>query len=143
MKKLVWNVYYHDVNGEKIKVVNVFKHSSFNKDVEKLLKEKSTHGLTYNEFSKELKHIVQYYFWRKAEYEVVVTSWVPHIDNKELDRLISERANHSCYSYYVNLDVENKIDIYEQLMLNWEQFVNYVWKFDEGDTKWEAELMYE
>lgn len=122
---MIWNVYNHDINGRKIKIYNVFKHSSFREDVEMLLKE----NLTYDEFSEKLNRTAQYYFWSKAECEIVLTSWVPHIDNEELDRLNAEREERRTYRYYVNLDVGEKIDIYDQLHLNWEQFVGYVLSF--------------
>ena len=123
---MIWNVYAHDINRGEIRVWNVFKHGLFNRDVEKLLKE----DLTYEDFSKRLKRETMYYFWSKAEYEVVITSWAPHIDNKELDRLNAEREKYSQYRLHnVNLDVGEKIDIYDQLLLNWEQFAESVWNF--------------
>lgn len=122
---MVWNVYDHDINNKQIKIYNIFKHSSFNQDVQKILNE----DLSYIEFSEKLNRIAQYYFWSKAECEVVITSWVPHIDNKELDRLNAEREERRGRLYYVNLDVGEKVDIYDQLHLNWERFVSYVYSF--------------
>ena len=120
---MIWNVFDHDINSREIKIYNVFKHHSFNEYVQDLLKE----DLSYDEFSEKLNHIARYYFWSKAEYEIVITSWVPHIDNEELDRLNKEREGRRTHRYYVNLDVSNKIDIYDQLHLNWKQFVDYVY----------------
>ena len=122
---MIWNVYNHDFNGRKIKVYNVFEHHYFKEDVEKLLKK----DLTYEEFDEKLNRIAQYFFWSRAEYEIVIASWVPHIDNEELDRLNKEREEHRGYRYYVNLEVGEKVDFYDQLHLNWEQFVKYVWSF--------------
>lgn len=122
---MIWNVYDHDVNGREIKLYNVFKHRSFKEDVEKLLKE----NLTYEEFDEKLNRIAQYYFWSRAEYEIVLTSWAPYIDNEELDRLNKEREKRRAYRYHVNLDVGAKVDFYDQLHLNWEQFVRYVYGF--------------
>jgi hypothetical protein len=122
---MIWNVYSHDINGKEIKTYNVFKHSSFNEDVEELLKE----DLAYDDFDETLNRLVQYYFCSRAECEVVITSLVPHIDNDELDRLNAERDNRKTYRYSINLDVGEKVDYYDQLHLNWEQFVKYVWSF--------------
>ena len=122
---MVWNVYDYDINRKDINLYNVFKHHSFKQDVEELLKG----NLTFNKFSKRLKNIAQYYFWSKAEYEIVITSWLPYIDNKELDRLVSERENCQCRLYDVNLDVSKKIDIYNQLVINWDVFAAYVYSF--------------
>ena len=67
---------------------------------------------------------------------MVITSWVPHIDNNELDNLNKEREermkkNYPYRVYSVNLDVGEKIDFYDQLHLNWEQFVKYVYGFSQ------------
>ena len=74
-----------------------------------------------------------YYYRSKCEWEVVITSWVPHITISELNRLNEERErtlkehNREPYSLYVNPDVGEKIDVYEQVMLNWNLFLDYVW----------------
>lgn len=123
---MIWYVYDHDINRREIKTYNVFKHHSFREDVEKLLKE----NLTYEEFDEKLNRIAQYYFWSRAEYEIVLTSWVPHIDNEELDRLNKEREEIPRYRLHaVNLEVGEKVDFYDQLHLNWEQFTKYVYGF--------------
>ena len=125
MNNMIWNVYGHDINGREIKTYNVFNHGSFGKDVEELLKE----DLAYDDFDETLNRLAQYYFWSGAECEVVITSWIPHIDNEELDRLNEEREKRRSRCYHVNLDVGKKIDYYDQLHLNWERFVQYVWQF--------------
>lgn len=120
MKKLQWYVYNESMSDRRIKVFNVFDHASFSKDVCKLRKKK----LSREEFSKELKSISMYYFWSKCEYEVVITSWPPRIDQEELNRLVSEE---NCYRYGVRLTVGEKIDVYQQLALNWDRFVDYLY----------------
>ena len=97
-----WNVFYHNINTQEITIFNVFKHSSFAKDVEKYLKEcpdKET-------FVKELKSSLMYYFWSKSEYEIIISPWCGGRNTKE-----------------------KKVDIYSQVMLNWDKFVDYVWSF--------------
>lgn len=121
---MVWNVYRYDVNKGEVEIYNVFQHYSFNLDVEKLLKKKPS----YEELSEELKHITMYYFWSKCEYETIITEFPPYIDREEIDRLVSEKDEHP-YRTYVNLEVRKKVDIYEQLNLNWGQFVKYVYSF--------------
>ena len=34
-----WNVFYHNINTQEITIFNVFKNSSFAKEVEKYIKE--------------------------------------------------------------------------------------------------------
>lgn len=121
---MIWNVYRHDVNSREIEVFNVFDHYSFNEDVGKILKKK----ITYNELSEKLKSSVMYYFWCRYEYEVVITTFPPYIDKKEMGVVVNEYDKHP-YRMNVNPEVGIKIDIHDQLMLNWDSFVWYVWQF--------------
>lgn len=100
---MVWNVYYHNINEDKIVAFNVLSHASFKHYTEKFLKECHTK----EEFAIELHNELQYYFWCRAEYEVVIGPWV----GGRIDGI--------------------KVDIYQQVMLNWEIFVDYVWSFKE------------
>ena len=126
---LEYYVYRHNFNDKRIEKFNIFNHSRFFEDVKKDLK--MCEGK--EEFAEKLRKNLAYYFWSKAEHEVIITSWVPHITMSELNRLNAEcektlrEYNREPYSLYVNLDVGEKIDIYEQVRLNWDLFVNYVW----------------
>ena len=127
---MIWNVYYRDINTRQIKIWNIFNHSSFREEVINLKKKK----LPKWEFAKRLERKVLYYFGSKYEYEVVVTSFPPYIDKKELDRLNSEYENfNTMYGHYpLRIDVcpetYKKIDIDQQVHLNWDVFVDYVWR---------------
>ena len=127
--KLEWNVYREDFNSKKIEKFNIFDHYRFEEDVKKALKKFDNK----EEFAKEVKRDLQYYFWSKCEYEIVLTSWVPHIDKEELMRLNADfeeslaKYGHEPYSLCVEPNVFKKIDICEQVMLNFDAFVNYVW----------------
>lgn len=127
--KLEWNVYVHDFNEKEIKTFNIFRHGRFLEDVKKSLKECATK----EEFEERLKGHLFYYYNSKCEWEVVITSWTPHITTSELDRLNAEREkalreyNREPYSLYVNPDVAEKIDVYSQVMLNWNIFIDYLW----------------
>lgn len=59
---------------------------------------------SYETFKRELKSAAMYSFWSKAEYELIIKSWVG-----------TER--------------EKKIDIFTQLYLNWEAFCRYTWVY--------------
>ena len=127
---LEWNVYYEDINAKTIRPLNVFQHHGFREDVEETMKK----SLTYEKFSHEIKRSAQYYFWSKSEYEVVITSWPPYIETEEeLLRLINEKANKFLLGQstkYLNIRpvVGEKIDIFDQLMLHWDRFIDYLWK---------------
>ena len=127
--KLEYYVYYHNFNGRSIEKFNIFDHGRFLEDVKKDLKKYADK----EEFSERLQGHLFYYYGSKCEWEVVITSWVPHITISELNRLNEEREktlkeyNREPYSLYVNPDVGEKQDVYEQVMLNWDLFVDYVW----------------
>ena len=95
-----WYAFYHDINRRKIIKWNIFEHSTFRDKVEDMLKE----NLTKEEFSAQLKKELMYYMWSKSEYELILHPWIGD-------------AN----------DV--KIDIYDQVTMNWGSFVDYVWRF--------------
>lgn len=123
---LEWNVFRHDFNAKKIVKYNVFEHSSFMKNVLKLPKDKSA-------FEEQLRKDAMYYFWSKCEMEVIITSWPAYIDSKEYERITKENETRLIErgepARVLNIapTVGSKIDIYEQLMLNWSQFVEYTW----------------
>lgn len=94
-----WNVYYHDSNAKKIRPYNVFNHGGFRKDVETTLKKKD---LTRDEFSQDIRNNAMYYFWCKCEYEVIIKEWT-------------------------GSPAEIKIDIFNQLRINWDHFIDYLW----------------
>lgn len=127
--KLEYYVYYHNFNGRSIEKFNIFDHGRFLEDVKKDLKKYADK----EGFSERLRGHLFYYYGSKCEWEVVITSWVPHITISELNRLNEEREktlkkyNREPYRLYVNPDVGEKQDVYEQVMLNWNLFVDYVW----------------
>ena len=45
-----------------------------------------------------------YYMWSKSEYEIIVSPWVGRAE-------------------------DIKIDVYSQVHMNWDRFVDYVWSF--------------
>lgn len=103
MKILEWNVYFHDFNRNEIVVYNIFRHYKFNEEVQKLIKSK----IDKTEFKEKLRKELMYWFWSKCEYEVIISPWVGR--NRE--------------------EAEVKIDIHDQVMLNFDRFVDYCWSF--------------
>lgn len=95
-----WNVFYYDINKRQITTLDVFNHCKFYNDVQENLKKIKDK----EEFAKKLKSDLMYYFWCKSEYEVIISSWCGGM-------------NTECI----------KVDIYTQIMNNWDIFVDYVW----------------
>lgn len=133
--KFIWNVYRY--NSKEIEIFNIFDHKRFLNDVKTDLKKCDTKEV----FVEKLKKHLMYYFWSKCEYEVVVTPWAPSIDQKELDRLNDENDKfYNVYNYYprvcfVNPTISKKIDIYSQVMLNYDVFADYVWSHKKNRSR--------
>jgi len=95
-----WNVYNYNTNRREMEVFDIFKHRRFSVDVDENLKKCTDKA----DFAEKLKSDLMYYFWSKSEYEIFVSSWTGR-----------------------NGDDETKIDVYKQVMLNWDVFLDYVW----------------
>ena len=126
---MVWNVYREDFNHRTIVKYNIFDHSGFAQDVKKLLKT----DITKDEFAEQLRRSLMHCFWCKSEYEVVISSWPVYIDKAELDRLNTEfdkynnKWGYNPYNINVSPDIGKRVSIYDQVLMNWEQFVEYMW----------------
>ena len=81
-------------------IFNVFEHSSFVKDLKDNIEE---HFEDRDGFDQELKMRIMYYFWSKAEYEITVSS------------------------IFSKGPPPKKVDVYDQIMMNWDLFEDYVW----------------
>lgn len=126
--KLVWNV-FNECNGE-ICPLNIFEYNY--KFLEDLLIAKRKYKNKFEEFAEHVRKSLQYYYWSKSEYETVITTWPPYIESEELNRLNKEKhereiRNRPFYRDAVNLTTRHKIDIYTQIMMNWDRFIDYIW----------------
>ena len=128
-KPLEWNVFRHDFNKKEIVTYNVLNNGIIDE-----LKKKKEKCDSKEKFSEELKRTMMYYFWCKSEHEVVVCSWPVYVDMKELDRLNSEKEENiknygrEPYRLWADPTIGSKIDIYKQLEINWDKFLDYVWE---------------
>ena len=155
MKKvdLVYNVYHENSNRRKIEVVNILGYSVVKKKLDELrklyrkgLKKFLSEGtFTYHSylsgdivfkdhddfnekfkteiFAPEFKNNLMYYFWSKCECEIILTNWPTSfkVDIKNLD------ATKHDYRDSIDLEVAEKIDMYDQVMNNWQLVLDYVW----------------
>lgn len=98
---LEYNVYISEMfHGKTIETYNIFEHYSFLKrcrDAAKNIEDK-------DEFLEEVKSALMYYYWSKCEWELIMTPWPPH-----------------------ETDEGSKINVYSQVMLNWNIFSEYIW----------------
>lgn len=95
-----WRVYYGDFNARRIKSYNIFNHGGFLRDAAHAAKKLKNREA----FEHEIDICLRYYFWSKCEWEIILQHW-PH---KEGFR-------------------DEKIDVYDQVMLNRAVFMDYMW----------------
>ena len=99
---MYWFVYVENINKREIEKYNIFDHDSFMNDVKDAYKKYKD---DFESFAEKVKHSLMYYFWSKCEWEIILSDWPPSDKFKE-----------------------KKINVYDQIMLNWDIFINYVWK---------------
>ena len=98
-KPLRWMVYVGDFNRKEIKAHNIFNHYRFYQDCRKNYKRNKDRAA----FEEQLRKDLMYSYWSKCEWEVIVQHWPPN-------------------------GVEEKIDCYDQIRMNWNAFTDYVWR---------------
>ena len=110
-QQLVWNVFVGNFNLRRIEVYNIFDHSSFRKDCAKNAKKFKNDKAS---FAEGVRGDLMYYFWSKCEWEIILSRWPSHDDDRE-----------------------EKVDVYTQVAINWDQFIDYLWE-NRGKLKNEA-----
>ena len=135
-----WVVYNFNINAQKIETYNVFKHGSFREEAE----EAATKYKTKEEFAKQLKRELRYYFWSKAEHELVIeidednhiflNPWVGCREPEKVRIDVTDDASfdwrgfaekHTERQIYGN---KAKIDVFDQVEYLWDEFVEFVWE---------------
>lgn len=95
-----WYVYYYNVNHKVIEKYNIFDHGGFRQDIENIFKNEYSR----DDFNKELETSLLFYFWSKAEWEILLLPWVGGSPDDKM-----------------------KIYAYDQIMINFDHFSDYVW----------------
>ena len=98
-KNMHWIVFEHDFNKNKIVHYDIFSHYGFAEDVKKADKKFERDA----EFLDEVERSLQYYFWAKAEHEILIKGLFDKNDESQV-----------------------KIDVFEQVEMNWERFAEYL-----------------
>ena len=99
---LEWNVYVGNFNAKKIETHNVFHHTRLVEDCRAAAKKFKDDKAA---FAEEVRHSLMYYYWSKCEWEVIISHWPPM---KRFDG--------------------SKVDVYDQVMMNWDRFIDYLWE---------------
>lgn len=101
MREMHWRVFVENFNGKRIEEYDIFEHQGFAENVRKAYRK---HRNDFDAFAEKVRGSLIYYYRSKCEWEIVVSSWIS-----------SGRVP------------ERKVDVYEQVMLNWDVFIEYVW----------------
>ena len=106
---------YYDINSRKIKIHNVFNHWRFIEYSAKYIKKykDDKEGL-----KEQIRKELMYYYWSKYEWEVIVAPFTSNPKEEE----------------------EKKLDVYEQVMLNWDIFFEYFWEHRKEILKYDREM---
>lgn len=94
-----WHVFYYNINARQIETYDIFKYKAFKTAVCKHLQD----CVDKAEFAESLRRELSYYYRSRCEFEVIVNAMFG--------------------------DTAKKVDVYTQVYLNWDVFVNYVWSF--------------
>ena len=141
---LTWNVYVGDFNTGKIELYNIFNHHSFYNDC---VKAKKKFKDDKEGFAEEVRRDLHYYFWAKCEWEIILDHW-PDGEYDQLRRDMTAGEFMQAFpeddkKYYLlpnpenkitvkcypknNRFCEKKIDVCEQVMNNWDIFIDWLW----------------
>ena len=106
-KPLEWYVWVGNFNKKQIERYNVFNHFRFYEDLQKHYRKIKDR----DQFLEAVRKDLMYYYWSKAEWEVVIRRWIQKDEG------------------------EIKIDVYEQVMMNWDRFSEYLWE-NRKELRW-------
>lgn len=139
MIPMKWDVYYFNINKQKIETFNIIDHWSFCEYTKKAAKKLKTK----EEFAEQLRRELMYYFWSKCEWELIIEitennrifliPWVGCRNPEEVKIDVTEDENlnwikfaeeHTAKQIYGN---KAKIDVYDQVMFIWDEFLDYMW----------------
>ena len=102
-----FNVWCHNFNAQEITTYNVLNNYLIKEVISPILNE---HENNKREFAEAIRSEMMYRFCAKAEWEIIISPWV-------------------------GLAKERKIDVYKQIMINFDLFINYLWNNQEEIKK--------
>ena len=143
--KLEWNVFYYDINRNKITTYNIFNHRRFSKYIEETFEKCKTK----EEFAESLRIELMYYFWSKAEWELVIELTkdnhiflIPWCGCRNPEEVKIDVTNDTSFDWdgFAKKNIERqiykneaKIDVYDQIEYVWDNFLEYVWNSKKKD----------
>lgn len=138
VEDLEWYVYRYNINADKIEPFNIFNHWKFCEDLEKARKKYKVP----EEFVERLKSELKFYFWSKAEYELIIeftnddhiylTPWCGCRNPEEAQIEVTDELGINwqefagCHIWGQIYGNKAKIDIFNQVEWQWDEFCEYV-----------------
>lgn len=137
-KKFTWLVMNFDANKQVIEPYDVLAYRE--SDIKKMKKKCSSK----EELSELLEREMMYYYWSKAEFELLIslkhkkiklTPWCGcyHPEFAEIE--VKNELNFDWLGFALRHltgqtgDDTAKIDVYDQLKYKWDDFVNFCWEY--------------
>ena len=133
LNDLKWMVYIEDFNRRNIREFNVFNHYSLMEDLKKLIRKYPD----YKDFCEQFEKDLRYYYWSKCEWETI---WIRKDNQVEITSMFAndkwtplvldindELAKSLEFFNLTKYGDEMKIDVYDQIMVNKDAFLEYVW----------------
>lgn len=140
MIKITYCTYIYNINVHKIEKFNIFRHGSFTQYVYKAARNCKDKA----DFAKAIRRELLYYFWSKSEYELIIkltddnrVFLYPWCGNSNPDNEKIEVTSDYWLNFaksLINRQIytnEAKIDIYDQVVFQFDEFIEYVWNFKE------------
>lgn len=141
-----WYAYYYNSNKRKIELYNIFNHGIFKTNIKALISEYKSNKITKEEFTKEVRQNLMYYFWSKCEWEVLIKKDTddnnntkiylsPWIGSKNPEEESIDITNDNLIDWisFADKHIKNqtsnnsaKIDVYDQIYYSFNTFIDYL-----------------
>lgn len=149
LNNLTWNVYFWSINAGDLRELNIFEHGGFVNNLENILNDNKINSIF--SFKEKLKQILKYYFGYRCEWEVLIENFPPNrsycctlekgscciepfYSREKINYVMEETDSINTVlpkdgEYYLlnKFDEKSrKIDICQQVMLNFDIFAEYI-----------------
>ena len=144
-----WNVYIYNINKHEIEHYNIFNHGGFIEYVKRHIRKYKNK----DELADKIKSELMYYFWSKAEWELVIEftkdnhimlkPWCGCRNPEEVKIDVTDDTDFDWKAFvecYINMKIygnKAKIDVFDQVMMKWNEFITYVWEHRKEILKYE------
>ena len=113
--ELKWFVFIEDINKKRIRVYNIFEHKDFMEDCNDAWENYKNKHHDFLRYQENIDSILMYYFWCKCEWEMVLSNFPPSDSFQK-----------------------KKIDVYQQVKINWDIFIDYLFSWYVADEFWKG-----